>query len=184
MKTLFCTLALAIASLPACAQHMHPQTATEAPGPAMQHPHSPYAGMQGRSIKALSEQQLNDLRAGKGMALALPAELNGYPGPAHVLELSAPLGLSDEQKRKTQALFDQMQSETKTLGIALIAAERELDHLFSERKASVASLEQATANAAQAQGRLRAAHLRYHVSMLNVLNTEQINLYMHLRGYN
>ncbi|WP_136417981.1 periplasmic heavy metal sensor [Herbaspirillum sp. ST 5-3] len=184
MKTLIFTLALAISSIPACAQHMHPQAAPDAPSPAMQHAHSPYAGMQGRSIKALSEQQLNDLRAGKGMALALPAELNGYPGPAHVLELAAPLGLSDAQKRKTQALFDQMQSETKTLGAALIAAEHELDRLFSERKVSAESLEQATANAAQAQGRLRAAHLRYHVSMLDVLNPEQVNMYMHLRGYN
>lgn len=36
--------------------------------------HGPYAVMQGRTIKALSEQQLSDLRAGKGMSLALPAE--------------------------------------------------------------------------------------------------------------
>ena len=55
---------------------------------------SPYAGMQTRSIKALSEQQIADLKAGRGMGLALPAELNGYPGPVHVLELSDQLGLS------------------------------------------------------------------------------------------
>ena len=47
---------------------------------------SPYAGMQTRAIKALSDQQIADLRAGRGMGMALPAELNGYPGPAHVLE--------------------------------------------------------------------------------------------------
>ena len=61
---------------------------------------SPYAGMQTRTIKALSEQQIADLKAGRGMGLALPAELNGYPGPAHVLELSDQLGLSPEQKAK------------------------------------------------------------------------------------
>jgi hypothetical protein len=48
----------------------------------------PYAGLEGRSIKALSEQQVADLRAGRGMVLALAAELNGYPGPMHVLELA------------------------------------------------------------------------------------------------
>jgi hypothetical protein len=32
-----------------------------------------------RSIKALSDQQVSDLRAGRGMGLALAAELNGYP---------------------------------------------------------------------------------------------------------
>jgi hypothetical protein len=57
---------------------------------------SPYAGMQMRLIKALSEQQIADLKAGRGMGLALPAELNGYPGPIHVLELSDELGLSAE----------------------------------------------------------------------------------------
>jgi hypothetical protein len=49
---------------------------------------SPYSGMQTRSIKALSEQQVADLTAGRGMGLALAAELNGYPGPFHVLELA------------------------------------------------------------------------------------------------
>jgi hypothetical protein len=39
----------------------------------------PYAGLAGRSIKALSEQQIADLQAGRGMGLALAAELNGYP---------------------------------------------------------------------------------------------------------
>ena len=46
---------------------------------------SPYAGMQARPVKALSDQQIADLKAGRGMGLALPAELNGYPGPSHVL---------------------------------------------------------------------------------------------------
>jgi hypothetical protein len=37
------------------------------------------------------------------MGLALPAELNGYPGPIHVLELSDKLGLSAEQKSRIEA---------------------------------------------------------------------------------
>ncbi|MEP6837110.1 MAG: hypothetical protein ABJA75_03590 [Bradyrhizobium sp.] len=55
---------------------------------------SPYAGMQDRPVKALSEQQVADLKAGRGMGLALPAELNGYPGPSHLLELADRLNLS------------------------------------------------------------------------------------------
>ena len=51
-------------------------------GPAPQ----PYAGLDVRAVKALSDVQIADLRAGRGMGLALPAELNGYPGPTHVLE--------------------------------------------------------------------------------------------------
>jgi hypothetical protein len=44
-----------------------------------------------------------DLKAGRGMGLALPAELNGYLGPIHVLELSDKLGLSAEQKSRIEA---------------------------------------------------------------------------------
>jgi hypothetical protein len=57
----------------------------------------PYSGMQSRPIKALSDQQVADLKAGRGMGLALAAELNGYPGPSHLVELSDQLGLTAEQ---------------------------------------------------------------------------------------
>jgi hypothetical protein len=68
-----------------------------------QHQHAaPYAGMQERPIKALSDQQLADLRAGRGGGLALAAELNGYPGPVHILELADQLNLSPEMKRRMQ----------------------------------------------------------------------------------
>jgi hypothetical protein len=66
---------------------------------AQQHA-TPYAGFQQRTVKALSEQEIADLRAGRGMGLALAAELNGYPGPAHVLEKADALGLSSAQRAK------------------------------------------------------------------------------------
>ena len=176
-------LLLLAAVLSACASSPSPSGA----GPhahAMHHgAHSPYAGMQKREIKALSEQQIADLRAGKGMSLALPAELNGYPGPAHTLELADALGLSPEQRSRTQALFDRMQQEAKALGEDVIAAERELDSLFRDRKADAGNLAAATARAAQAQGRLREAHLRYHLAMMEVLSAEQVARYNLLRGY-
>src|SRR5258708_12736969 len=84
--------ALLSISAAAFAQSSHPET-------------SPYAGMQTRPIKALSEQQVADLQAGRGMGLALAAELNGYPGPSHVLELADKLGLSAEQPATPQHLL-------------------------------------------------------------------------------
>lgn len=159
-----------VAAVPALAQHR----------PA----HSGYAGMQERAIKALSDQQIADLRAGRGMTLALPAELNGYPGPAHTLELAGPLGLSEEQTQKTKALFAQMQAEARQAGEQVIAGEHQLDRLFKDRKGSVATLEEATAKAARAQGQLRAVHLRYHLLMLDVLTPAQASRYNQLRGYN
>jgi hypothetical protein len=45
-----------------------------------QHGNSAYSGLQQRSIKSMSDEQIADLRAGRGMGLALAAELNEYPG--------------------------------------------------------------------------------------------------------
>jgi len=176
-------LAVCVSVLGACASA--PQHGAHAShDPAAGHgQHAPYAGLQKRDIKALSEQQISDLRAGRGMSLALPAELNGYPGPAHALELAEPLRLSPEQRSKTQRLFDTMQQEAKALGEATIAAERELDRLFRDRRVAPESLSAATAKAAAAQGRLRESHLRYHLAMMEVLSPEQVAQYNRLRGY-
>src|ERR1700704_3559207 len=88
---------------------------------------TPYAGMQTRSIKALSDQQIADLEAGRGMGLALAAELNGYPGPSHVLELADKLGLSADQRAGVQRQFDSMKAEAVPLGSRLIEQESDLD---------------------------------------------------------
>src|ERR1043166_1717373 len=90
--------------------------------PALAQSQHPYAGMDQRSVKALSEQQIADLRAGRGMGLALAAELNGYPGPMHVLELAESLGLSDRQRAKMQELLAAMKAEAVPLGAKLIGA--------------------------------------------------------------
>jgi hypothetical protein len=87
--------------------------------------------MQVRPIKALSDNEVTDLRAGRGMGLALAAELNGYPGPSHVLELDDKLDLSSEQKDQIQGLFDSMKAEAMPLGAKLIDREAALDRQFS-----------------------------------------------------
>lgn len=143
----------------------------------------PYAGLETRPIKALSAQQIADLRAGRGMGLALPAELNGYPGPVHVLELADRLGLSADQKAEMTRLFDAMKAEAMPLGERLIAQEAALDALFADRRASIDSVAAATAEIGATQGQLRAAHLKYHLATLQALQPEQVQRYGELRGY-
>lgn len=177
MKTWLLIIGFAIA-VPALSQHR--------PAEPMAHArsgHSAYAEMRNRSIKALSDAQVADLRAGKGMSLALPAELNGYPGPLHALELADPLGLGPEQVQKTQELIARMQGDARRLGEQYIAGERDLDRLFREGRASIETVQEAAAKAARAQGELRAAHLRYHLLMMDVLTPEQVTRYNELRGY-
>ncbi|MEQ9638613.1 MAG: hypothetical protein RIM84_01190 [Alphaproteobacteria bacterium] len=143
----------------------------------------PYAGLQHRDVKALSAEQIDDLRAGRGMGMALAAELNGYPGPVHVLELADDLHLSAEQRRTVTALYEAMKAEAVPLGERLIADEAALERLFAERSATAATVEAATAAIGRTHGALRAAHLRYHLATLALLRPHQVARYAELRGY-
>jgi hypothetical protein len=144
---------------------------------------TPYAGMQGRSIKALSDQQIADLSAGRGMGLALAAELNGYPGPSHVLELADKLDLSANQRASMQRLFDSMKAEAMPLGSKLIEQEADLDKQFATRTVTSESLRASTAAVAATQGMLRETHLKYHLSTGRILTQSQMTKYAELRGY-
>ncbi len=144
---------------------------------------SPYSGMETRRVKALSDDQIADLMAGRGMGLALAAELNSYPGPSHVLELADALGLTDKQASRTKELLHQMKAETIPIGNRIIKEETELDRLFAERKITPTRLAEMTKSIAKAQGALRAAHLRYHLEMAALLTPEQVGRYFELRGY-
>jgi hypothetical protein len=128
-----------------------------------QHKQSPYADMQSRAIKALSEQQVADLMAGRGMGLALAAELNAYPGPLHVLELADGIGLSDKQRERVKGLYEAMKQQAIAAGQKLIAAEAELDRVFRERNITTEQLAGLTRAVGLAQAELRAVHLGYHL---------------------
>jgi hypothetical protein len=150
---------------------------------AAQQPAQPYAGLQARQIRALSAEQIADFTAGRGMGLALAAELSGYPGPLHVLELADRLALTDIQRAAIQRQYDSMKAEAIELGRRLIAAEQELDRAFADRTITPERLHAATQTAAALSGELRSTHLRYHLATAAVLNAEQIRRYAELRGY-
>ena len=101
---------------------------------------SPYAGEQSQGIKSLSQQETADYLSGKSMGFAKAAEINGYPGPGHVLELADKLALSLMQKAKTEEVFDKMQRRARELGSRLVDAEKRLDESFASKTVSRESL--------------------------------------------
>jgi Spy/CpxP family protein refolding chaperone len=145
--------------------------------------HSPYADLAPREIKALSKEQIADLHAGRGMGLAQAAELNGYPGPLHVLELAEALDLTPDQRARTQSLFEEVRGAAAALGTRVVERERALDALFAAKTASRASLDSAVMDVAVLYGELRALHLQYHLTMLEALTPRQVTRYNELRGY-
>jgi hypothetical protein len=144
---------------------------------------SPYAGQQVREIKSLSTSQTQDLLTGKGMELAKAAELNGYPGPMHTLELAQPLELNEQQKQDSEALLIRHKAEARALGAQLVQAERELDAAFAERRINTQTLAAHTRRIGELQAELRASHLKTHLEQTELLTSEQVIRYARLRGY-
>lgn len=151
-----------------------------------QHSHevqTPYAGMQNRAIKSLSDNDINELRRGAGWGLALAAELNGMPGPTHLLELKDQIPLALEQVAKTQALLNEMRKAALPTGERLIAAEKALEAAFANGKVDESSLRRLLADSEAARSELRFIHLSQHYKTVQFLKPEQIKRYNILRGY-
>ena len=145
--------------------------------------HQPYKGFEARDISSLSAKDIEELQNGAGWGLALPAELNGYPGPAHVLELQAELELTPMQVGKMEAIYDAMKVEAVAAGNSLIEAERSLDQGFRSGGLTPEALRALIGSAETARAKLRYIHLSRHLTSIDVLSSEQISTYSRLRGY-
>lgn len=143
----------------------------------------PYAGLEKRAIKAMQSGRIADIAAGKGAGYALTAELNGYPGPRHVLDLADELKLTPRQMKRIETLFRSMQREAKALGRKLIAGEAALEALFAEGRIDETALQTSVASIAEIEGRLRSTHLKYHLIIKSLLTGTQVAAYNRLRGY-
>ena len=144
---------------------------------------SPYVAEQAREIKALSPDEVAGLLAGEGLGYALAAELNGLPGPRHVLDAAAELELDDDQRARVQAIFDAMNAEAVRLGADLVEAERGLDRMFAAGHATPDAVDRATAEIGRLEGALRGVHLRAHLETTPVLTAQQRARYAEVRGY-
>ena len=143
----------------------------------------PYAGQQARGIKSLSADDLEELRRGAGWGLARAAELNGVPGPAHLLELRDELALDAEQVSAITAIRDRMRERAIAAGERFVAAERALDRAFADKVPVPDELERLTREAGEARAALRLVHLAAHLETPVLLSAEQVKRYNALRGY-
>jgi Spy/CpxP family protein refolding chaperone len=115
--------------------------------------------------------------------MAKAAELNGYPGPAHVLAFAKELRLSGEQRRQVQAVFDHMHTRAVALGTEIVERERALDQQFAKGEVTAGDVAAETAKIAALQGQLRSVHLEAHLETKPLLNPHQLMFYQQLRGY-
>ena len=144
---------------------------------------SPYVGQETREIKALSPEEINSFLSGDGMGFAKAAELNHYPGPKHVLQLADQLQLSNEQRLRTQTIFEDMNLNAVNFGKQLVDKERLLDSRFAGGNISDAELGQLIGDISVLHGKIRAVHLQAHLAERAVLTADQLMHYDALRGY-
>ena len=147
------------------------------------HQESPYVEQATADIKALTADEQASLLDGKGAGFAKAAELNGYPGPSHVIELATQLDLSAEQLAATRSLFERMRTAARAEGSALVEAERSLDRLYATRSATAESVTEQLRRIEQLRARLRGVHLNAHLEQAAILDAHQILRYAQLRGY-
>jgi hypothetical protein len=143
-----------------------------------------YAGEQKREIKSLSTNDISELKRGGGWGFAKPAELNGVPGPAHLLEMKGKISLSDSQITSIEEIHKKMLSEAIPLGKKYIYAERILDQIFVRKTYNNENLLFQIKKIENIRGRLRYVHLSKHLETVKILSDHQISLYNKLRGYN
>jgi Spy/CpxP family protein refolding chaperone len=143
----------------------------------------PYAGLETRRIKALSDQEIADYLQGHGMGASKVAELNHYPGPRHVLDQSDELGLSATQLAKANEIWQAMDVKARALGETIVAKEAALETSYASGEATPADTRAVLDEVARLQADLRYTHLSAHLAMRSLLSSDQIAKYDALRGY-
>ncbi len=159
-----------------------PVFAAEANEGASSH-NSKYAGQESRAIKSLSAEDIAELRSGGGWGLALAAELNGVPGPIHLLEMKDEIDLDETQHSAITAIYRRMKSRAILHGERLIDLERRLEGGFRNRTITDALLRASLNAIADTKKELRYVHLAAHIETLKILTEKQIRTYNALRGY-
>lgn len=144
---------------------------------------SDYAGQEQRIIKNFSEDDIRELSNGEGWGLAKAAELNGVPGPRHVLDMKAEIKLDSAQVRALETLFSQMKEDATALGHDLIEKERKLNEAFASREVDQTRLRELLMEISHTTYQLRFVHLEAHLETEKILTGEQVAFYNRLRGY-
>jgi hypothetical protein len=119
------------------------------------------------------------------MDQARVADVQGYPGPRHVLDAwgAGQLALSSEQAARVQEIVRTMASEARRVGGLVLGAERELALAFQTGAIDATSLRARVDRIAALRGELRAVHLRAHLETRAALDPAQIARYAELRGH-
>ncbi len=144
---------------------------------------SGYSALLDSEIRGIDPKTIDSYRKGEGAGFALPAELNGFPGPRHVLDLADKLHLTSDQRAKIQALYDSMKPQAIDLGNRLLEGEATLEKGFRDKTLDAKMLQTQLTALGELQTQLRFVHLSTHLATMAILTPDQVVTYNMLRGY-
>lgn len=144
---------------------------------------SPYADDIDNEVRGLPQDEIDGLRSGAGMGYALPAEVNGWPGPLHALESAEELGLVPHQRDDLQDLRQRMLDEAIPLGEEILAVHGRIEEAFRSGDMDDARLQAEVDHLESLYAELRFVHLRTHLEAYPLFTQDQIDAYARLRGY-
>lgn len=149
------------------------------------HADSPYADAfdPRAAIRALTPEEIAQIEGGDGAGYAKAAELNGVPGPGHVLDLQDELDLTVDQAMTVEDIFAEMRATVIPAGQAYLAAQRALEADFRAGELTASELPERVAEVAALEAALASGHLAAHVQTSDALTPVQIAEYNRLRGY-
>jgi len=134
-------------------------------------------------VRSLTPEEIVQIERGEGAGFALPAELNGVPGPRHILDLADELDLSDDQIARVQAVYGEMRVAVIPAGHRYLDALQALEEDFRAGALTEAELQGGVAEIQRLEGELAVAHLIAHLKTAELLTPDQIATYNRLRGY-
>jgi len=126
-------------------------------------------------VRTLSRQQYDTYLKGEAAGeMAAVGEMNHYPMPDKVLQLSNQLDLSAVQIKKITEINDVMHRRRVQIGGSIISNEKMLDSLFKYRKVSDGNLIFYTNRHGLYQGELKNAILQACLATEKLLSPQQI----------
>jgi Spy/CpxP family protein refolding chaperone len=136
-------------------------------------------------LSGLSAEEIRDLQEGEGMGMARAAELNGYPGPSHILEAASAgkIHLYAEQRQAIERIHAAMKAKAQTLGHQILAEEAKLEASFRTGRIVEADLARQVEDIGRKRAEFRLTHLQAHLQTSALLRPQQIEEYYQFRGF-
>jgi Spy/CpxP family protein refolding chaperone len=121
------------------------------------------------------------LEKGEGGGMGMLAEMYGYPGPKHLLDIHDSLRMGPGQVQRIANLYDEMRAAAAGKGQMIIVKEEELEDLFGSGRADEPTVRKLASEIGRMRGDLRAVHLTAHLKAWGLLTEEQRTRYKAIR---